>query len=85
MILELIMVSTSRKKAINKRILFPLDRNSDSTSQNERFIRKIRFHYAKKLPSPAGIPKKIRKKWFQIGKRLLYKTWLRFILNNGFH
>ena len=44
-----------QKKAINKRILFPIDRNFDSTSQNEGFFKKIRFHYAEKLLSPAGI------------------------------
>ena len=52
------MVFTSRKKAANKRILFPIDRNSDCTSQNEGFAKKIRFHYAEKLLSPAGISKK---------------------------
>ena len=67
------MVSTSRKKYVNKRILFPLDRYSDSTSQNEGFIKNILFHYAEKLLSPAGISKKTCKKWFQIGERLLYK------------
>ena len=52
------MVSTSRKKAVNKRILFPIDRNSDSNSQNEGFVKKIHFHYAEKLLSLAGISKK---------------------------
>ena len=42
------MASTSRKKAVNKRTLSPIDRNSDFTSQNERFVEKIRFHYAEK-------------------------------------
>ena len=42
------MVSTSRNKAVNKRILFPIDKNYDSTSQNEGFVKKIRFHYAEK-------------------------------------
>ena len=59
------MVSTSRKKAVNKRILFPIDRNSDSTSQNEGFVKKIRFHYAEKLLSPTGISKKHVKNDFQ--------------------
>ena len=53
--LELIMVSISREKAVNKIILFPIDTNSDSTSQNEEFVKKICFHYAGKLLSPAGI------------------------------
>ena len=80
------MVSTNRKKAANKIILFPIDRNSDSTSQNEGFVKKIRFHYAEKLLSPAGISKKIRKKWLPIvGERFLYKKWLHINLNNGFH
>ena len=55
------MVSLSRKKAVNKRIMFPIDRNSDSNSQNEGFVKKIRFHYVEKLLSPAGISKKTRK------------------------
>ena len=33
-----------KKKAVNKRILFPIDRNSDSKSQNEGFVKKTRFH-----------------------------------------
>ena len=57
-ILELIMASTSRKKTVNKRILFPLDKNSDSTSQNVGFLRKIRFHHAENMLSPAGISEK---------------------------
>ena len=59
------MVSASRKKAVNKKILFPIDRSSDSTSQNEGFVKKIRFHYAKKLLSQAGISKKPVKDSFQ--------------------
>ena len=78
--------ATSRKKAVNKRILFPIDRNSDFTSQNEGFFKKVRFHYAEMLPSPAGISKKTRKKLFPIAEeRLLYKKWLRLNFNNGFH
>ena len=56
------MVSTSRKEVVNKRILFPIERNSDFTSQNEGFVKKMYFHYAVKLLSPAGISKKTRKK-----------------------
>ena len=55
------MVSKSRKEAVNKRILFPINRTSDSTSQNEGFVKKIRFHYAEKLLSPAVISKKHEK------------------------
>ena len=51
-----------QKKAVNKRILFLIDKNSDSTSQNEGFIKKIRFHYAEKLLSRAGISKKKQQK-----------------------
>ena len=57
-ILELIMVSTDRKKAVNKKILFSIDRNFESTNQNEGFVKKIRFYYAEKLLSPAGISRK---------------------------
>ena len=59
------MVFTRRKKPVNKRILFPIDKNSDSTSQNEGFVKNIRFHYAEKLLSPAGISKKPVKNGFQ--------------------
>ena len=65
------MVSTSRKKAVNKKILFPIDKNFDSTSQNEGFVKKIRFKYAEKLLSPAGISKKTRKEWFPIVVEML--------------
>ena len=44
-------------KLENKRILFPLDKNSDSISQNEGFVKNIRFHYAEKLLSTVGISK----------------------------
>ena len=80
------MVSASRKKAVSKRILFAIDRNSDSTNQNEGFVKKIHFHNAEKLILPAGISKKTRKNWLPIvGERLLYKKWLHLNLNNGFH
>ena len=80
------MASTGRKKTLNKVILFPIDRNSDSTNQNEGFLKKIRFHYTEELLSPADISKKASKKWFKIvGKRLLYKQWLYLTFNNGFH
>ena len=70
-----------QKKAVKKRMLFPLDKNSDSTSLNEGFVQKIGFHYAEKLPS--GIFKVMRGKWFPIvGEKLLYKKWLHLNLNN---
>ena len=59
------MVSTSKKKTVNKRIMFLIARNSVSTSQNEGFVIKIRFHFAEKLLSPAGISKKHVKYGFQ--------------------
>ena len=59
------MVSTSIKKSVNKRILFPEDRNPDSTSQNEGFVKKIRFRYTEKLLSLAGISKKLVKNSLQ--------------------
>ena len=67
------MVSKSRKKAVNKRILFPIDRSFDSTSQNEGFVKNMRFHYAEKLLSPAGISKKTRQKWLPIVRERLKK------------
>ena len=82
------MVSARRKKSkVNKRILFPINKNSDSTSQNERFVKKIRFHYSEKLLSLAGIYiYKTRRNWFPIlGETLLYKKFDHLNLNNGFH
>ena len=68
------MVSKSRTKSVNKRILFQIDRNSDSTSQNEGFVKNMLFHYVEKLLSPTGISKKTHKKWLPIvGEWLLYK------------
>ena len=32
-----------QKKAVNRRILFPLDKNSDSTSQNEDSLKRYSF------------------------------------------
>ena len=59
----------------NKRILFPEDKHFDSISLNEGFVKKIRFHYAKKLLSPARISKTNHPKWFKIvEERLLYKN-----------
>ena len=53
------MAFTSRKKAVNKKMLFLIDRNFDSTSQNEGFVKKTRFHHVEKLLlSPAEISKK---------------------------
>ena len=55
--LELIIISTSRKKAaVNKRILFPIE--GLFPSQNEGFVKKICFHYVEKLLSLARISKK---------------------------
>ena len=36
--LILVMVSNIRKKALNKRTVFPLDREQVSTGQNEEFV-----------------------------------------------
>ena len=52
-----IRANNSFHKQENKRILFPLDKNSDSISQNEGFVKNIRFHYAEKLLSTVGISK----------------------------
>ena len=54
-----------QKRSVNKRILFSIDRNPDSTTQNEGFVKKIRFHYGEKLLSPAGVSKKTVKNGFQ--------------------
>ena len=46
-----------QEKAANKRILFLIDINSDSPARMKGFVKKICFHYAEKLLSPAGISK----------------------------
>ena len=51
------MIYKNGKNVVNKRTLFPLHRNSDSTSQNEGLIKKIRFYHAEKLLSPVEISK----------------------------
>ena len=53
-------MASIRKKAINKKKLFTIGRNSGFTWQNEEFVKKIRFHYTEKLLSPAGIHNKTR-------------------------
>ena len=60
------MVSTSRKNGAKEKILFPINKNSDSTSQNKGFVKKTRFHYAEKLLSQPGIFEKTSKKWLPI-------------------
>ena len=52
------------KEAVNKRILFPIDRNSDSISQNEGFAKYVSTN-SKKLLSPAEISKKTVKDGFK--------------------
>ena len=45
---------TGSKKAVSKRILFLLDKNSESISYNEGLAKKMRFNYAEKLLSLRG-------------------------------
>ena len=45
------------EKQGNKRMLFPLNNNSDYIRQNEGFVKKISFHQAEKQLSTAGISK----------------------------
>ena len=80
------MVFTNRKKLVNKIILFLKDRNSDSITQNEGFVKKIRFYYAEKLLLPVGICKKTRKRWFPIvGETLICKKSIHLKFNTGYH
>ena len=84
--LELIMISKSIKKVVNKVKLFPTDRNSDSINQNEGFVKNMRFNFAKKLLSPAETSFKENKKLLPIrGESLLHKSLLQLRLNNVFH
>ena len=56
------MIFKSRKK------LFPVDKNFDTISQNEAFV-KIRFYYAEKLLSPARTSKNKPSKMVSNGSR----------------
>ena len=58
-----------RQKAGNKRIPFPLDKNFDSISRNEGFVKKVRFHCAGKLLSLEGISRKIPQKTVSSSRR----------------
>ena len=75
------MASVRRKK-----FLFPLNKNSYSTSRNDGLFKKVHFHFAEKLLSLAGIyiQRNRRKQFSIVGKRLLYIKWLHPNLNNGF-
>ena len=57
------------KKAVNKKILFPIDKNSDSTSQNQGFVKKISFHYAESCYHRQKYLKKLVKNVFQQQER----------------
>ena len=52
---------------------------SDSDIRKEGFVKKNPFHYAEKLPSPAGIY------IILVGEKLFYKKRLHLNLINGFH
>ena len=71
-----------------KRILFPLNKNFDSTSRNEGFVKKMRFLYAEKLLSPARIYyiyiKRVEDGFSIVGEKVLYKKLVHLNLNNGF-
>ena len=43
------------RKAVHKRMLFPLNKKSDSANRDEGLVKKIHLHYAGKLLSAAGI------------------------------
>ena len=58
-----------QKKTVNKRILSPIDRNSDSTSQNEGFVIKIRFHFVESCFHRQEYLKKYVKNGFQQQER----------------
>ena len=87
-------VSTSRtchtrnfksfNKALNKKILFPLDGKSVSTSRNEDFVKK-RFHLTEKLFSQAGISDKWKKLSFNSQKNSFYSEQRSFSLKIGLH
>ena len=69
-ILELIIVSASRKRSLNKRIIFPLNKNYDSTSRNEGFITKM-FPLHRKTAFKGRNVYKTRRKWFSLARKLL--------------
>ena len=61
----------SFNKALNEKILFPLDRKSVSTSRNEEFV-KNSFHLTKKLFSQPGIFEKWKKLFLTSQKNSFY-------------
>ena len=58
-------------KALNKTILFLLDRKFVSTSRNEKFVKK-RFNLREKRFSLPGISDKWEKRFFNIQKNSFY-------------
>ena len=76
------MVSTNRKKSLNERILFQVNRKSVSTSRNAEFAYKYVSTRGKNC---------IRQEYLKIQKKLLSIAVIRVLnrplynLNNGFH
>ena len=69
-------------KALKKKILFPLDRKSVSTSRNEEFVQK-RFHLTENMFSQPGISDQWKKLFFTSQKNSFYQEQKLF--DNGFH
>ena len=53
-----------QKKALNKSTSFIINRKSISTSQNEGFVKKIRFHWTEKLLPFELVSEKIKENGF---------------------
>ena len=62
----------SFNKALNKKILFPLDRKYVSTSRNEEIINKIPFHLTERLCLQPGLAKKWEKNCFSLARKTVY-------------
>ena len=66
-------------KALNKKILFPLDRKSVSTSRNEEFVKK-RLHLTESMFSQPGISDQWKKLFFTCQKSSFYQEQRSFSL-----
>ena len=67
--------------------MFPLNKNSNSISRNEGFLKKSPFSLSRtNVLTGRNMYIKTRRKWFPVvGKRTLDKKELHLNLNNGFN
>ena len=75
----------NRIKAVNKRLLFSIGRNSDSPARMKDSLKKYVSTTQKSCFRRQEYLKQPVKNGFQQQERLLHKKWLHLNLNNGFH